>query len=71
MGRGIGLTTVLLWWFEQSFNPFGLPTSEHAPANYPQPVASVVFDKVIFVLCPAALLQVFPIGIGGWVSWVI
>jgi hypothetical protein len=69
VGLLIGFTVVLLWWFDLSFNPFGLPTWEHAPANYTEPLARKVIEHVLLVLCPGSLLQVFSIGIGGWVSW--
>ncbi len=51
------------YWLDYRFSLF-----------HPQSAISSFFDKAIFVLCPALVLQVFTIGTGdqlGWVMWLI
>jgi hypothetical protein len=71
IGLLIGLTFVLLWWFDRSFNPFGLPSIGETQANFTEPLTRRLFEVALFVLCPGQLFQVFTIGIGGRISWVI
>jgi hypothetical protein len=71
VGVAVGVTIILLWWFDMTFNPFHLPTLEQAPPNYMQPLARRIMVDSFFVFCPGICLQMFTIGIGGWFSWVM
>jgi hypothetical protein len=52
-----------MYWLDYRFSIF-----------HPQSAISRFFDKAIFVLCPALVLQVFTIGASdrlGWVMWLV
>jgi hypothetical protein len=68
-GIAIGLIFILLWWFDLTYNPFGLPGLGNSPANYVEPLTRTIAERLMFVLCPGLLLQVFSIGVGSWFAW--
>ena len=64
VGVGSGFACMALYWYDYRFNPFHLPP--------PPPMYNVV-ERMMFVLCPGLFLQIFTIGTGdrlGWVMWV-
>jgi hypothetical protein len=61
----IGFVLMGLYWYDYKYNPFHLP---------PSPPIYHFLEKVMFVLCPGLLLQVFTIGTSdrmGWGMWVL
>ena len=54
-----------LYWYDYNYNPFHLPP--------PTPFYNFL-ENAMFILCPGLVLQVFTIGTGdrlGWLMWVV
>lgn len=73
VGITIGIILGIIYWYDYNYNLFGLPTVEAAASlpSYSEPLASKLFDKIMFILCPGLCLQVFTIGIGGKLVWIM
>jgi hypothetical protein len=69
VGLALGFLVVGCWWFDLAFNPFHLPAWPNVPKDYSEPPAHRILQDALLVFCPGSLLQIFTIGIGGWVSW--
>lgn len=70
-GVAIGVTFVLSWWFVITFNPFHLPNVDQVTRSFRKPLLLSILEGSYFVLCPGTLLQIFTIGVDGWIGWVI
>jgi len=65
IGPLIGFAWMSLYWYDYKYNPFHLP---------PPSTLYNFLEKVMFVLCPGLLLQIFTIGTSdrfGWMMWVL
>ena len=65
VGVLVGFGWMGLYWFDYNYNPFHLP---------PPPPLYNLLEKLMFVLCPGLILQIFTIGTSdrlGWVMWVL
>jgi hypothetical protein len=71
VGIVIGITTGLSLWFVLTFNIFHLPDVNQVTQSFKEPRMLSIIEYSNFVLCPGTLLQIFTIGIGGWIGWVI
>jgi hypothetical protein len=66
----------LLYWYDYKYNPFHFPTSEAVDrlTSFPAHPLYHLAEKVMFVLCPGLLLQVFTMNTSERVSlimWVV
>jgi hypothetical protein len=72
-GIVLGFVFMALHWYEYKYNPFHLPSSEATQTlpSYSAPPLYNLVENGMFVLCPGLLLQVFTIGTGDRVAWIM
>ena len=73
VGVGVGLAFMAMWWYQDTYNFFHLPTEEQADKleSYTAPPLYWFFGDVTFLACPGSAITILAKDLEGTQAFVI